>query len=317
MKKYEYKSRNPQGKAVTGTLDAETEAEAVQELRRRGLTVTSIQGNLRKRKGQKFSISLPSFSKGKNVTLFQQKVTRKEMVPVTRQLSTMFQSGIPLVEALEVIEEQAENPTLKNLFAEISSDVRQGKDFSVALARHKSVFDDIFINMVRAGEASGQLDDVLDRLATHMEEAEELRREIVSAMTYPVVSLVIIGAISVGLLVFVLPEFATMFANMNQELNQLTLFVMGLSAFAQSKWVWGIAAMIGAVFLYKAACKTEKGEFIRDWLILRIPVFGMLMKKTILSRFSSTFATLIRSGVPILGALEIVGTTTGNVPVAH
>ncbi len=313
MKKYEYKSRNPQGKAVTGTLEAETEAEAVQELRRRGLTVTSIRGNLAKRKGQKFSISLPSFSKGKNITLFQQRVTRKELVPVTRQLSTMFQSGIPLVEALEVIEEQAENPTLKNLFAEISSDVRQGKDFSVALASHKNVFDDIFINMVRAGEASGQLDDVLERLATHMEEAEELHREIVSAMTYPVVSLFIIGAISVGLLVFVLPMFATMFNSMGQELNQLTLFVMGISALAQSKWIWGIAAMVGMGFLYKAVCKTEKGVYLRDWVILRIPVFGMLMKKTILSRFSSTFATLIRSGVPILGALEIVGTTTGNV----
>ncbi|MGB1397084.1 MAG: type II secretion system F family protein, partial [Planctomycetota bacterium] len=196
MKNYDYKSRNPQGKSVTGVIEAETESEAIQELRRRGLTVTSIRGQKSGGKGRKFSISLPAFSNSGGA--LGKRVPRKELVPMARQLATMFESGIPLVESLEVIEEQCDNENLKLVLADIASEVRQGKDFSDALSRHPRVFDDIFINMVRAGEASGQLDDVLDRLATHMEESEELKGEIKSAMTYPVVSLVMIGVISLG-----------------------------------------------------------------------------------------------------------------------
>ena len=173
MKNYDYKSRNPQGKSVTGVVEAETESEAIQELRRRGLTVTSIRGQKSGGSGKRFSLSLPAFSNSKGA--LGKRVPRKELVPMARQLATMFESGIPLVESLEVIEEQCDNENLKLVLADIASEVRQGKDFSNALSRHPKVFDDIFINMVRAGEASGQLDDVLDRLATHMEESEELK----------------------------------------------------------------------------------------------------------------------------------------------
>ncbi|HIA27141.1 MAG TPA: type II secretion system F family protein [Planctomycetes bacterium] len=313
MKKYEYKSRNPQGKSVAGTVEAETESEAVQELRRRGLTVTSISGTGARKNLKKFQITLPSFSRNKRNSAFRGRISRKDLVPVSRQLATMFEAGIPLVEALEVIEEQAEVPALKAVIGDIASEVRQGKDFSTALSRHPRVFDDIFINMVRAGEASGQLDGVLDRLASHMEDAEELKGEIKGAMTYPVVSLFLIAVISTGLLVFVLPNFQSLFADMDAEMPALTLFVMGMSHFAQSHFMM---LMLTAGLLYggyKLAGKTSRGEMIRDWLVLRIPVFGPLIQKTALSRFSGTFATLIRSGVPILGALEIVKTTTGNV----
>ena len=313
MKKYEYKSRNPQGKSVAGTVEAETESEAVQELRRRGLTVTSISGTGARNTLKKFQITLPSFSRNKRNPAFKGRISRKDLVPVSRQLATMFESGIPLVEALEVIEEQAENPAIKAVFGDIASEVRQGKDFSTALSRHPRVFDDIFINMVRAGEASGQLDGVLDRLATHMEEAEELRGEIKGAMTYPVVSLFMIAVISTGLLVFVLPNFQALFDDMDAEMPALTLFVMGMSNFAQSHFML-LMMTAGLIYGgYKMAGKTSRGESIRDWIMLRIPVFGPLIQKTALSRFSGTFATLIRSGVPILGALEIVKKTTGNV----
>lgn len=313
MKKYEYKSRNPQGKSVAGTVEAETESEAVQELRRRGLTVTSISGTGARNTLKKFQITLPSFSRNKRNPAFKGRISRKDLVPVSRQLATMFESGIPLVEALEVIEEQAENPAIKAVFGDIASEVRQGKDFSTALSRHPRVFDDIFINMVRAGEASGQLDGVLDRLATHMEEAEELKGEIKGAMTYPVVSLFMIAVISTGLLVFVLPNFQALFDDMDAEMPALTLFVMGMSNFAQSHFML-LMMTAGLIYGgYKMAGKTSRGESIRDWIMLRIPVFGPLIQKTALSRFSGTFATLIRSGVPILGALEIVKKTTGNV----
>lgn len=310
MKNYDYKSRNPQGKSVTGVVEAETESEAIQELRRRGLTVTSIRGQKSGGSGSKFPISLPAFSNSGGA--LGKRVPRKELVPMARQLATMFESGIPLVESLEVIEEQCDNENLKLVLADIASEVRQGKDFSNALSKHPKVFDDIFINMVRAGEASGQLDDVLDRLATHMEESEELKGEIKSAMTYPVVSLVMIGVISLGLLVFVLPQFRDIFEGLNQELPALTAAVMGLSELAQNNFGLIILSLAAMVVGMKLVLGTQKGRRIWDMVILRIPVFGPLIRKTIVSRFSGTFSTLIRSGVPILGALEIVGQTTGN-----
>ena len=316
MKKYDYKSRNPQGKSVTGTVDAETESEAIEELRRRGLTVTSIGKGGTGKKKSKFKVSFSGFG-STEISFFKPRVSRKDLVPVVRQLATMFQSGIPLVEALEVIEEQAENETMKSVIGDVAADLRQGKDFSNALGRHGKIFDDIFVNMVRAGEVSGQLDHVLDRLATHMEESEELKGEIKSAMTYPVVSLFIILFISCGMLVFVLPMFKTMFDGLDQEMPKLTVFMMALSDVISSKWFL-VAAGIGGMFAaYKAAVRTSKGIYVRDWVLLRIPVFGPLIQKTAISRFSGTFATLIRSGVPILGALEIVGSTIGNVHYAR
>ncbi|NCG56244.1 MAG: type II secretion system F family protein [Proteobacteria bacterium] len=311
MKNYDYKSRNPQGKSVTGVIEAETESEAIQELRRRGLTVTSIQGNKSFKKKGKLSFSLPNFST--SVNSLSKRIPRKEIVPVARQLATMFESGIPLVESLEVIEEQCDNENIKSVLGDIASEVRQGKDFSHALARHPKVFDNIFINMINAGEASGQLNDVLDRLATHMEESEELKGEIKSAMTYPVVSLVMICCISLGLLVFVLPQFRDIFNNLKQEMPTLTEAVMNLSDLAQSNFGLILFSVLGSIIGTRILIKTHRGRRVWDALILRIPVFGPLIQKTIVSRFSGTFATLIRSGVPILGALEIVSKTTGNV----
>ena len=311
MKNYDYKSRNPQGKSVTGVIEAETESEAIQELRRRGLTVTSIQGNKSFKKKGKLSFSLPNFST--SVNSLSKRIPRKEIVPVARQLATMFESGIPLVESLEVIEEQCDNENLKSVLGDIASEVRQGKDFSHALSRHPKVFDNIFINMIKAGEASGQLDDVLDRLATHMEESEELKGEIKSAMTYPVVSLVMICCISLGLLVFVLPQFRDIFDSLKQDMPILTEAVMNLSDLAQSNFGLILFSVLGSILGIRMLINTHRGRRVWDALILRIPIFGPLMQKTIVSRFSGTFATLIRSGVPILGALEIVSKTTGNV----
>ena len=311
MKNYDYKSRNPQGKSVTGVIEAETESEAIQELRRRGLTVTSIQGNKSFKKKGKLPFSLPNFST--SVNSLSKRIPRKEIVPVARQLATMFESGIPLVESLEVIEEQCDNENLKSVLGDIASEVRQGKDFSHALSRHPKVFDNIFINMIKAGEVSGQLDDVLDRLATHMEESEELKGEIKSAMTYPVVSLVMICCISLGLLVFVLPQFRDIFDSLKQDMPILTEAVMNMSDLAQSNFGLILFSALGSILGTRMLIKTHRGRRVWDALILRIPVFGPLIQKTIVSRFSGTFATLIRSGVPILGALEIVSKTTGNV----
>jgi len=231
---------------------------------------------------------------------------------MSRQLSTMVAAGIPILEALEVLSDQNENPQLSEVLGEVAADVRAGKDLSAATARHPKVFSDIFVNMIQAGEASGQLDIVLSRLADYMEEAETLRSEVKSAMTYPVISLFIVTGISVFLLVGVIPQFSDMFSTMKVELPALTQFVLGLSNSLRESlglWALGFAAMITCLALF---LRTERGQWVRDACLLKIPVFGPLFVKVSISRFARTFATLISSGVPILGSLEIVQRTAGN-----
>ena len=307
MKSFEYRSKNQHGKAISGKIEAHTETEAVAELRRRGLTVMAITSTTR---SSFFRMEIGRKGRGG-------KVRPKDLVPATRQLATMISAGIPIVEALEVLEEQSEHGGLKQVFSEVVSDVRGGKDLSQSLAKHPKVFGNIYVSMIKAGEASGQLDIVLDRLAIHLEESETLKGEIKAAMTYPVVSLIMIILISIGLLVFILPQFATMFTELagkgDGKLPLITRFVMGLSDFTRSNLGMLSIASVAAFFFLRQFNRTPQGKRIFHWIYLKTPVFGPLFTKVAISRFSSTFATLIRSGVPILGALEIVETTTGNV----
>jgi len=227
-------------------------------------------------------------------------------------MATMVAAGIPILEALEVLSEQNENPRLGQVLSDVAAEVRSGKDLSDAVSRHPKVFNTIFVNMVAAGEASGQLDIVLARLADYMEEAETLKGEVKSAMTYPVVSLGLVSLISLFLLVFIIPQFQEMFSSMNVELPKLTSMLLAVSKSLRSSilyWVMGAAAL---VFMMWAALQTEKGKRFRDWLVLKVPVFGPLFVRVAISRFARTFSTLISSGVPILGALEIVQRTAGN-----
>lgn len=312
MRQYKYKSKNAQGKLVSGALEAESETEAVAELRRRGLTIIHLDqarggGSASGSKSSFWSLELGG---GKNKT--KKKVKSNDLVIVTRQLATMVSAGIPLVEGIEIIEEQSANPTLRATLGDVVTDVRGGKDLSQALSRHPKIFTDIYVNMIRAGEASGQLDTVLERLADYQEDAERLKSEIKSAMTYPVVSLVMVLGITLFLLVFIIPKFKEMFTSMNVELPWLTSSLLALSEFLKSNiliWSSGIAAIVAGTIMY---FKTPKGQNHRDYLLLKMPVFGQLFSKVAISRFSRTFATLIQSGVPILGALEIVQQTCGN-----
>ncbi len=234
------------------------------------------------------------------------------MVVFTRQLSTMISSGIPLVEAIEILSEQTANQGFRAVLDEVASDVRSGKDMSQALSRFPKIFPDIYTNMVKAGEASGQLDIVLTRLAEYQEAAEKLKNEIKSAMTYPVVSLVMVLGITLFLLVFIIPKFKDMFFSLNVELPAITKGLLATSVFLKAYFLYWSAGLAVGVVLLVQYFKTDKGQYLRDWLFLRMPVFGPLFTKVAISRFSRTFATLIQSGVPILGALEIVSQTCGN-----
>ncbi len=315
MRQYKYKSKNSQGKIVSGVIDAESEPDAVSELRRRGLTIMSLGqskgggGSSGKSEGKGgssfFSLSIGSSGGGG-------KVKSSDLVIVTRQLATMVSAGIPLVEGLEIIEEQSTNIMLRTSLGNVVSDVRSGKDLSQALLRHPKVFSDIYVNMIRAGEASGQLDVVLERLADYQEDAEKLKSEIKSAMTYPVVSLLMVSGITLFLLVFIIPKFKEMFSSLGVELPWVTSTLLATSDMLRDNAVLMTAIAASIVIGIVLYFKSPRGQISRDWLILKMPVFGPLFSKVAISRFARTFSTLIKSGVPILGALEIVSETCGN-----
>ncbi len=319
MGAYRYKAKNGQGETVSGSIAAQSETEAVSDLRKQGLIVLSLDarkgggdGGGRASSGGGgggfFTLSLSK----KNVRLSSVRVKTQELVVFTRQLSTMISAGIPLVEALEILAEQTSNLGFRMVLNEVCSDVRSGKDLSQAFGRHSRVFQKIYVNMIKAGEASGQLDIVLSRLAEYQEAAEALKSEIKSAMTYPVVSLVMVLGITVFLLVFIIPKFEEMFSTMDVELPAVTKVLITTSLFLKNNLIfWMLGLILSGVGLVMYM-KTERGATQKDWLILKMPIFGPLFSKVALSRFARTFATLIQSGVPILGALEIVSETTGN-----
>ncbi|TET37709.1 MAG: type II secretion system F family protein [Planctomycetota bacterium] len=314
MPDYKYQAKTADGKKVAGTLTAMNEGEAVGELRRQNLIVISLSERGAKAKKEKsggggfFSLQFGGKKSPKA------RVKPKDLVVFTRQLATMISAGIPLLEGLEILSEQAEDPGFKLVLTAIVESVRSGSDFSESLGMHPKIFEDIYVNMIRAGEASGQLDVILDRLSEYMEAAEKLKREIKSAMTYPVVSLIMVFGITIFLLVFIVPKFAEIFDQIGgrDKMPMPTKILIAISEFMQHNWYIWVPAFIGLIVVAVAYSKTEKGGYVVDWLKLNIPVFGPLFRKIAISRFARTFATLIRSGVPILGALEIVAHTAGN-----
>jgi type IV pilus assembly protein PilC len=320
MAQYRFKAKNAQGETVNGTMNAQGETEAVGELRRQGLIVLSLSAarggdapatasrssSAKEAGGGFFSLSR------QKVKLSSVRVKTQDMVVFTRQMSTMISAGIPLIEGLEILAEQTSNLGFRMVLSEVVSDVRSGKDLSQALSRHPRVFQRIYINMIKAGEASGQLDTVLTRLAEYQEASAALKSEIKSAMTYPIVSLVMVLGITLFLLVFIIPKFEDMFTTMDVELPAVTKALIATSLFLKNNFIyWTLGSILAGVLIYLHT-RTEKGTTQKDWLVLKLPIFGPLFSKVALSRFSRTFATLIQSGVPILGALEIVCETTGN-----
>ena len=244
------------------------------------------------------------------------KVRTKDLAVMTRQLATMINAGIPLMESMEILEDQASDPGFKVVLDKIIERVRAGSDFSSALAAHPRLFSKIYVNMIKAGESSGQLDVILQRLADYMESAEELKREIKAAMTYPVISLVLILSITIGLVVGVVPQFQAIFEQLgSKSLPAPTLLLLKVSEVLRSHFLALVGVLAVAAFSFLLYIRTGPGQRQWHWFLLHLPVFGPLFRKVAISRFSRTFATLIQSGVPMLGALDIVAATAGNVVV--
>jgi type IV pilus assembly protein PilC len=298
MLTYAYQARDSSGKTVSGVQEALNEDNCVNTLMTRGLMVLSIQ--------QKAA------SKGMTP---RGKISETDLVLFTRQLATMVDAGLPLVSSLTALYEQADpkkQAGLRRVVGEVSALVQQGDSFYEAISKHPLVFNRLYVSMVKAGESGGLLSEILDRLASFLESAARLKKKIKSAMTYPVIVLCIAFSITTFLIVRVVPVFGEIFADFGAKLPAPTQFLLDLSDFIRSNWYWIVAIFLGIFFGTKALLKTERGRQLWDIYKLKLPIFGPLVHKICLTRFARTFAQLIRSGVPILEVMSIVGDTSGN-----
>ena len=247
-----------------------------------------------------------------NISFFQPKVTGKDIVIFTRQLSTMIDAGLPLVQGLEILSKQQENPTFKTVLTAIKVDVETGTTFADAMRKHPKVFDNLFSNMIEAGETGGILDTILARLAIFMEKSMALKEKIKGAMTYPVICLAIAALILVVILVFVIPVFDEMFASFGSALPVPTQIVVTMSNVFQKNFVWIAMGIFAIFYTVKKIYASKTGKYRMDAMFLKAPVAGPLIRKVAVSKFTRTLSTMLQSGVPILDALQVVAKTSGN-----
>lgn len=299
MPDYKYVARGRDGTKQKGTLTANSRGDLADMLKSRGLTVDTTTV---KEKGA-----------GGLKSLFAQRVKTQDVLIFTRQLAVMVNAGLPLLQSLDILAEQTESEVFAKAINDIASAVEGGETFSDAIRAFPRVFPELFVSMVRSGEASGELDNVLVQLADFMEASAQLKRKIKGAMTYPVAAFAIVILIAVALIIFVVPRFATIFSDMNATLPASTQLLITISeVFLSPQILIVIAGVIAGVIGLRAYNETDAGRFNLDKIKLGIPIFGLLMRKVAVGRFTGTLATLTRSGVPLLQALEIVESTAGN-----
>ena len=305
MANFKYEAKDFGGKAVSGTLAGPSQDAVIAELRKRSLIVLSVRAA-----GGGDGGAMKSILTDSNPNRY--KPRGDELVVFTRQLSTMIGAGIPLLEGLEILQEQAERAGFAAVLDSVVEDIRSGTDLSTSMEKFPRTFSNIYTAMIRAGEASGQLDEILQRLADYLEASLKLKRDIRAAMTYPVVSLVLVVGITMFLMLGIVPKFREVFESMEITLPALTSAILNIADWMKDNVLIMAGICVALVIGTKAYAKSERGRWQLDWLTLNAPVFGPLFRKVALSRFSKTFATLVKAGVPILGALEIVSTTVGN-----
>lgn len=247
-----------------------------------------------------------------NVSFLQAGVKETDIIIFARQFSTMIDAGLPIIQCLDILYSQQENKTFKGVMKTIKESVESGSTLAESLKKFPKHFDDLFVNMIAAGEAGGILDTILRRLAAYMEKMAKLKRKVKGAMTYPIVTLVIAVVVLAVILIFVIPVFQGMFADFGSELPAPTQFVVGLSEFIKSYAVHTVVALVLLVFAFRRFYKTKKGREMIDSLVLRLPLFGILIRKVAVAKFTRTMGTMLASGVAILEALDIVAKTSGN-----
>lgn len=301
---YAYKVRDRQGKVVEGSLEAESQAAVASKLKSMGFAPILISEQKAKVGGKEIRMPWKSGVKGKDIAVF------------SRQFATMINSGLSLLRSLNILADQTENSVLARTISEVRNDVEKGTSLSQAMAKHPKIFSRLYIAMIRAGEIGGVLDSVLLRLADNLEAEVALRQKIKSAMTYPVVVFVMVIMIVSGMLLFVVPMFETLYKDLGGTLPLPTRVLILVSNVMKKAWFIVFGLFGGAIFMLKRWIATEKGRAIWDQIKLKMPIFGTLVHKSALSRFSRTLGVLIKSGVPILQGLEIVKETSGNAVMA-
>jgi type IV pilus assembly protein PilC len=298
MKAFRCTYRELGGKVVSARLEAESQAQLIEMLAAKGCLI--------------FSIAEEMSGPGTGRARGKRKVKRDEIILFVRQFATMIDAGLPLLQCLQTLEDQAEPGRFKTTLCMLVDDVTRGRSFSEALVNHPKVFDKLFINMVRAGETGGFLAEILERLATYMEAAASLRRKVKSAMLYPLIVMCIAVGVTVLLIVKVIPVFENMFKDFNAELPLPTRFLIATSHVVRGYGLFLLAALVGLFFLVRKYAQTPAGRWQFDRLKFALPIFGVLNQKVALARFASTLSTLVESGVPIIRSLEIVAETSGN-----
>ncbi|MBA7509965.1 Type II secretion system protein F [subsurface metagenome] len=302
MALFGYKVRSPQGNILTGTIEAREQRMVIDRLRHQRFIVLEI-GEIKKSASKDLLDS---------INFLKKRVKQKDLVLFSRQLSTLIGAGVPIVQGLTILVEQIENPAFKKVITSVREDIESGTSITEALSRHPTVFSELYVNMVKAGELGGILDIILERLSAYQESAAALRGKIRAAMIYPAVIALVAGGVTTFLMVVVVPMFVKIFQQVGAELPLPTQILLMLSNFLKRYIIFLIIGLIAFVVGLRQYYKTEAGSMYIDTLLLRLPLFGSLLRKVAVAKFTRTFGTLVKSGVPILQALETVAKTSGN-----
>jgi type IV pilus assembly protein PilC len=327
MPRFNYVALDARGQEASGLLEAVSSSAAISQLRQSGYFPTSVieeaivssDGKQARRRAVTAAGTTKSRAK-KDIVLFQRrKVKSKILMIFTRQLATLIDSGLPLLRSLNVLAKQERDKVMKKTIDKLADSVQSGSTFSDALALHPKIFNDLYVNMIRAGEVGGVLELVLTRLSEFQEKAARIRNKVLSAMVYPIIVMTMAIGILCFLLVFIVPRFEVIFHDLlgDKPLPPVTQFVIGFSGFMKNHGLVLVGAIVAIVIIYNFIGRTRSGRLAIDNFKLRMPLFGNLNRKTAISRFARTLGTLVTSGVPILQALNITRETAGNAAIAR
>ncbi len=301
MAQFSYTAQNSSGAAVSGAIEAASRESALELLRNQHL--------------KPISLSEASEQKGFNISIGKPKVKSKDLVIFTRQISTMISAGVPILRSLNTLANQSDSKALREVLTSISKDVQSGQSLGDAFAKHPNVFSDVYVNMVRAGEAGGILDDIMQRLALQQEKSDSIKKKVKSAMTYPVVILTITVIAFFGVMLFIIPKIGKILKDLagdKAELPVYTKAMLSMSAFMQHNAIFILVIGFGGIYFIRRYIKTPTGKYKFHALLLRTPVIKTLITKVAIARFARTFASLMSSGVAVLDALEVTGGAIGN-----
>ncbi len=300
---FKWEGKTRAGEIKKGTVEAPDEAAAMQILKQQQIIPSSV-----KKSFGAIEIRIPGM---------EPKIKPKSLIIFTRQFATMIDAGLPLVQGLEILAAQNDDPVMKKTLFQVKNDVETGSTFASALEKHKNIFDELYVSLVSAGELGGILDTILERLAAYIEKAAALKKRVKSAMTYPIIILIVTILVISVLMVYVIPAFAKMFMDMQEgkSLPGPTQLVIDMSDWFIANGYFAVAGGIAVVMIWKALRKAEKSRYVIDAIFLKMPVFGSLIQKTAVARFTRTLGTMISSGIPIIQGLEVVEKTAGNMVI--